>query len=234
VAPRVVRFATSSAIKAGNTATIDRVWTLAAADATPEWARSAMLGGVRHFLPKTPDGRAVIGSLPGEPKPLLALAEGKTASAPVAKQLVNLLKWPGKPGINTAPVRPLNADEQALFEKGKTQFATICAACHQANGQGLPGLAPSLIFSRWILGDPRVLARIVLSGKSQQNLFMPPWKGVLNDEAIAAALTYARRSWGHEADPVDLATVAEARKAMASRDEPWTDADLEELVKELK
>src|SRR5262249_15796373 len=135
----VLRYATSSAIKAGNVGTIDRVWTLAAAEATPEWARSAMLGGVRHFLPKTPDGRAVIGSLAAEPKRLLALAGGKTASAPVAKQLVNLLKWPGKPGVNTAPARPLTAAEQALFEKGKTQFATICAACHQANGQGLPG-----------------------------------------------------------------------------------------------
>jgi mono/diheme cytochrome c family protein len=234
-AAEVVRYATSSTLKGGDAANIDRVLTLVGADGTPEWARSAMLGGVRHFLPKTPDGRAMAGNLPAEPKPLIALAErANSPSAPAARQLVALLKWPGKPGAATVAARPMTAEEQALFEKGKTHFATICAACHQANGQGLPGLSPSLVFSRWVLGDSRVLARILLNGKTQGQLFMPPWKGMLNDEAIASVLTYVRRSWGHEADPVDLATVAEARKAMASRDEPWTDADLEELLKELK
>ena len=60
-------------------------------------------------------------------------------------------------------MRPLTAEEQSLFEKGKTQYATLCAACHQPTGQGLAGLAPSLVYSRWVLGDPRVLARIVLN-----------------------------------------------------------------------
>jgi mono/diheme cytochrome c family protein len=179
------------------------------------------------------DATVFVGSLPAEPKALVAFAAQKdNPDAAAAGDLLKLLKWPGKPGM-AAAARPLTAEEQALFDKGKAQFATLCVACHQPNGQGLAGLAPSLVYSRWVLGDPRVLARIVLCGKAQENLTMPPWKAALSDEAIAGVLTFVRRSWGQEADPVTVATVAEARAATAKRDTPWTDADLEELQQSL-
>jgi mono/diheme cytochrome c family protein len=143
------------------------------------------------------------------------------------------LKWPGKPGAEATDARPLTADEQKLFDAGKAQFATLCAACHQPNGQGLAGLAPSLVYSRWVLGDPRVLARIVLNGKVQENMTMPPWKAALNDEAIAGVLTFVRRSWGHDADPITPAIIAAARADVGTRETPWSDADLEELMQSL-
>ncbi len=177
--------------------------------------------------------RIFVGALPAEPKALVAFAAEKdNPDAAAANDLMKYLKWPGKPGM-AAAARPLTADEQALFDKGKAQFATLCAACHQPNGQGLAGLAPSLLYSRWVLGDSRVLARIVLCGKVQENLTMPPWKAALNDEAIAGVLTFIRRSWGQDADPVTVATVTEARAETAKRDEPWSDADLQELVQSL-
>jgi mono/diheme cytochrome c family protein len=193
-----------------------------------------MLSGIRHFLPKSPDGRPFPASIPAEPKALVALAaRTDLAASPIAKQLLVQLKWPGKPGATSVVAKSLTAEEQALFAKGKAQFAALCAACHQPNGQGLAGLAPSLVYSRWVLGDPRILARIVLNGKVQENMVMPPWKAALDDENIAAVITYVRRSWGHEADPVLPAVVAEARKATTSRDEPFSDADLEELAESL-
>jgi mono/diheme cytochrome c family protein len=229
-----LRFASSAALKSGNVAQIDRVLAVAANDATPAWARSAVLSGVRLFLPKAPDGRKVFpGSLPAEPKPLVALAAKESTAGATAKQLLAQLKWPGKSGGAEVAVRPLTADEQALFAKGKAQFATLCATCHQPNGQGLAGLAPSLLYSRWVLGDPRILSRIVLCGKVQENLTMPPWKAALDDDAIAGVLTFVRRSWGHDADPITPAIVADARKETAKRDEPWSDADLEDLVQSL-
>jgi glucose/arabinose dehydrogenase/mono/diheme cytochrome c family protein len=177
--------------------------------------------------------RIFVGALPAEPKALVAFAAEKdNPDATVANDLIKYLKWPGKPGM-AAAARPLTTDEQALFDKGRAQFATLCAACHQPNGQGLAGLAPSLLYSRWVLGDARVLARIVLCGKVQENLTMPPWKAALNDEAIAGVLTYIRRSWGQDADPVPIATVTEARAETAKREEPWSDADLQELVQSL-
>lgn len=231
-AGEVLRFATSAVLKSGDAAGIERVMGIIGSDLTPEWARIPMLAGIRHFLPKSPDGRSFPAALPAEPKPLVALAaRTDSAAAPIAKQLLAQLRWPGKPGAGTAAARPLTREEQASFDKGKAQYAALCAACHQPNGQGLAGLAPSLVYSRWVLGDPRLLARIVLNGKTRENLVMPPWKGALDDEAVAAVLTFLRRSWGHEEDPVAAAVVEDARRDTASRDEPFTDADLEELAR---
>jgi glucose/arabinose dehydrogenase/mono/diheme cytochrome c family protein len=225
--------ATAAVLKSNQPAKIDRVLALAADDKNSEVARTAVLSGVRLFLPKTPDGRTLAGSLAAEPAPLVALAKASTPLGQNAAELVALLRWPGKPGMATAAVTELTPEQKALFEKGRAQFAALCAACHQPNGQGLAGLAPSLINSRWVLGDPRVLARIVLCGKAQDNLQMPGWRAALDDEAIAGALTFIRRSWGHEASAVSPAVVAEARQATLKREEPWSDADLEELMQDL-
>ena len=229
----VIRFAISAALKRGDAPGINAALELAAKPSTPEWARTAMLAGVRHFLPRSPDGKSLTGRLPVEPKPLLALAERKDDSGAAAEQLLAQLRWPGKAGADTV-VRALTAPEQAQFEKGKAQFAALCAACHQPNGQGLAGLAPSLVYSKWVLGDERILARIVLNGKVQENLIMPPWKAALDDESIAALLTFVRRSWGNEADPVPPAAVAAVRSAVAGRDDPFTEADLQEVARTMR
>jgi mono/diheme cytochrome c family protein/glucose/arabinose dehydrogenase len=230
----VLRYAVSAILKSGDAARIERVMGIIGSDMTPEWARIPMLAGIRHFLPKSPDGKPFPANLPAEPKPLVALAAKKeSAAAPIARQLLTQLKWPGKAGAVESAIKPLTTEEEALFAKGKAQFATLCAACHQPNGQGLAGLAPSLVYSKWVLGDPRILARIVLNGKVTENLVMPPWKAALDDENIAAVLTFIRRSWGHEEAPVAVDVVAEARKATAKRDEPFSDADLQEVAEVL-
>ena len=130
------------------------------------------------------------------------------------------------------PVK-LSAEEQARFDKGNAQYAALCAACHQPEGQGLVGLAPPLVNSKWAVGDERIVARIVLNGKSNDTLVMPTLSATLDDEAIANVLTYVRNSWGHAAGAVAPAVVAQARAATATRLEPWTDADLAALAQEL-
>jgi mono/diheme cytochrome c family protein len=231
----VATYATSAVLKSAKASDIDQVLSLAAADSTPEWARSAVLSGVKYFLPKSAEGKSFPGNLPAEPKPLLALAEKTdTPDGKTAAQLLKQLRWPGKVGLAASEAKPLTPEQQALFDKGQKQFAVLCATCHQPNGQGLAGLAPSLLYSRWVLGDDRVLARIVLNGKAQENLTMPPWRAALDDEAIAGVLTFVRRSWGHDANPVTPAVVAEARAATAKREEPWSDADLEDLLQGLE
>jgi mono/diheme cytochrome c family protein/glucose/arabinose dehydrogenase len=230
----VLRFATSAILKSGKVDRIERVLAIIGAPMTPEWARIALLAGVRHFLPKGSDGAVFPGNLPAEPKPLVALAADAAApAAPIAKQLLVQLRWPGKPGAAATKVPPLNRRDQKRFEQGQAKFAETCAACHQVTGQGLAGLAPPLVRSAIALGDPRVLARVVLNGKVRENLVMPPWKAALDDENLAAVLTYVRRAWGHEADPVSPAVVAEARAATADRNEPFSEADLQALVQSL-
>jgi len=226
-------FATSAVLKRGDAPGMNIALELAAKPSTPEWARTAMLAGVRHSLPRSPDGKSLTGRIPAEPKPLLALAQRKDATGDTAQQLLAQLRWPGKAGADTV-VRALSLPEKAQFEKGQAQFNALCVACHQPNGQGLAGLAPSLVYSKWVLGDERLLARIVLNGKVQENLVMPPWKAALDDEKLAAILTYLRRSWGNEADPVPVASVSAVRGALGSREDPFTEADLQEIARTLR
>ncbi|MBC7367090.1 MAG: c-type cytochrome [Undibacterium sp.] len=225
--------ATSAVLKSGEAARIDQVLALAGDATTPAWARGAVLDGVQGFLPKSPDGQVLLGSLPAEPKALVTLAAQKdSAEAPRATKLLASLKWPGKPGMAESKAEPFTPAQQALFEKGRAQFAAVCAACHQPTGLGLAGLAPPLVNSKWALGDERVLARIVLNGKAQENLIMPPMRA-FDDETLAGVLTFVRRSWGHEAAAVAPKIIADARAAVAGRDEPWTEADLAELQQAL-
>ena len=45
---------------------------------------------------------------------------------------------------------------------------------------------------------------------------------LLDDEGIAAVLTWARRQWGHAGDPIDPQKVSELRRSTAGRILPWT------------
>ena len=43
-----------------------------------------------------------------------------------------------------------------------------------------------------------------------------------------AILTYVRRAWGNEADPVTPANVYEVRGSTMGRTEPWTDETIDD------
>ncbi|MBK8036689.1 MAG: c-type cytochrome [Verrucomicrobiaceae bacterium] len=157
----------------------------------------------------------------------------------LASSLANRLVWPGKPGAPAPPVIiPLTETQTALFEKGKTIYATLCAACHQPHGFGLDGLAPPLVDSEWVLGKPEVLARIVMHGLAgpvkvsgrTYNLAMPPLPQ-LTDEDIAGVLTYIRREWEHTAGAVETANVTKIREQEKGRLMMWTETELKNLGK---
>lgn len=112
---------------------------------------------------------------------------------------------------------------------GAVLFASLCAACHQANGQGLPGVFPPLAGSEWVNGRDSTVAAIVLHGitgslsvkGSTFNGAMPAFGGQLSDEQIAAVLSFLRGQWGNHATPVTPETVAQARDAHKSRTAPF-------------
>ncbi len=225
--------ATGAVLKANDPARLARVIALVENPNAPKWVHATVLDGIEKSLPRTSDGRALAANLTAEPKALVELSAKTGPEAERAKKLLASFRWPGKPGMIAAPVVKFTPAEQAQYDKGKVQFAAICAACHQPEGQGLVGLAPPLVNSRWVNDDDRVLARIVLNGKAQENMVMPTLKAALDDESISNILTYVRNSWGHAAGAVAVKTVAEARAATAKREEPWSDEDLAGLVQEL-
>ena len=48
--------------------------------------------------------------------------------------------------------------------RGRTQYASYCAACHHIEGSGVAGEAPPLTGSFWVTGPQERLIRIVLHG----------------------------------------------------------------------
>lgn len=124
---------------------------------------------------------------------------------------------------------------------GKALFAANCAACHQATGQGVPGVFPPLAGSEWAQADGRVIANILLHGITGPlevegktfNGQMPSFAH-LSDADLAGIATYVRSDWGNKAAPVDTATVTEQRKAGAARTTPFNGtAGLKELEQAL-
>lgn len=101
---------------------------------------------------------------------------------------------------------------------GAALYATHCAACHQATGQGLAGVFPPLAKSEWVLGADKVLVNIVLHGITGDIEVlgatykgMMPAFGQLNDTELAATLTHIRSQWSNQAAPVTAAQVASER-----------------------
>lgn len=228
-----VTLAASAVLKSGDTSRITRLLDLLEpASAVAAWVRPAVLDGIERYLPKTPDGLPLAATIAVEPEALLRLAARQdTPGASQAARLAGLLKWPGKPGLegeSAALAARLTPDQKVLFEKGRTVYATLCAACHQAGGEGQAGLAPQLLHSKYILGNEAALARIVLNGKENEGLVMPPLRA-LDDDSLAAALTFVRQSWGHNAPPVAPAAIAKARAEVGEREEPWTEEELQAI-----
>jgi len=111
---------------------------------------------------------------------------------------------------------------------GDQLFSSLCAACHQATGQGLPGVFPPLADSEWVKAPEATPAKILLVGLSGSvtvkgqtyNGQMPPFKQ-LSDEEMAGLLTYLRSSWGNNAPAVTPASIASVRASLKDRAEPW-------------
>jgi mono/diheme cytochrome c family protein len=117
------------------------------------------------------------------------------------------------------------------------KYTEVCQACHQPNGAGLPGAFPPLAGSEWVNGAAIVPIAIVLKGVqgeitvkgTKYNSAMMAWESVLNDDDLAATLTYVRSQWGNRSTPVTAAQVRAARARFASRTTPWTAAELKAL-----
>jgi mono/diheme cytochrome c family protein len=125
---------------------------------------------------------------------------------------------------------PAQRVAQQLFETGKTAFALSCAPCHRETGEGVPGLAPSLITSPWLHAREDVLVRILLHGKENRNrgTLMPPWSH-LEDQQLASILTFVRREFANQPVVVEPSAVGQTRAATSDRRKPWTDPELQAL-----
>ncbi|MBZ0071560.1 MAG: cytochrome c oxidase subunit II [Gammaproteobacteria bacterium] len=104
--------------------------------------------------------------------------------------------------------REFSKDE--LMARGEKVFTANCAACHQANGEGVPGAFPALKGGVIATGPVPGHLDIVLHGKS--GTAMAAFGSQLNDADLAAVITYERNAWGNDTgDVVQPADVKAAR-----------------------
>ena len=117
---------------------------------------------------------------------------------------------------------------QRIVQLGEQSYRSRCSYCHLASGQGMK---KSLVSSKWVQGTDGGLIRILLQGKQGETEVMPGFGAEMDDMQIASLLTYIRRQWGNQTQPVESATVRELRSATADRKKPWTEDELLTFVK---
>lgn len=141
-------------------------------------------------------------------------------------------------GIAAAAASQTAAAVSDPVAAGKTVFESNCASCHQAAGQGVPGVFPPLVGSEWVTGAPETVVRILLHGLqgpvevagATYNGAMPAWADVLGDAEIAAVGTYIRQLEGNDAPPVPPEMVTSIREATAAHTAPWTADELRQAA----
>ena len=117
---------------------------------------------------------------------------------------------------------------------GAEIYLAQCATCHQGQGGGVPGTFPPLTDSDWVSGDKGRLIATVLHGlqgpiEINGELYdeLMPGYAFLDDEDIAALLTFVRSSFGNNAEPVHKSEVLLVRNR-EDRDSPWDATQLME------
>ncbi len=100
----------------------------------------------------------------------------------------------------------------------------FCATCHQKDGSGLEASGfPPLAGARWVTQNEDRLIKIALNGlhgpievlgkEYPGQVPMTPYGAILNDEEIAAVLTYIRNAFGNTSSVITPEKVKEVRAA---------------------
>lgn len=129
------------------------------------------------------------------------------------------------------PTRKLDKDQMKIYAMGKEIYnrEAHCGTCHQPNGLGMPNVYPTLAKSEWLADDERLI-KIVLKGlwgpievagqKFDPTKGVPPmtgFAGLLNDNEVAAVISYVRQSFGNDGEFIDPALVKKVREATKDR-----------------
>jgi mono/diheme cytochrome c family protein len=131
----------------------------------------------------------------------------------------------------------MTTEQERVFQHGSEIYGGLCATCHGGDGLGTPKpelatiMAPPLAGSSRVLGHRDYVINAVLhgvtgpvDGRTYTDVMIP--MGANNDEWIAAAASYVRRSFGNNAGFVTPADVARVRAATSTRRAPWTVSEL--------
>jgi mono/diheme cytochrome c family protein len=173
-------------------------------------SREAGVAGweTRHVVELLKDGTAPGGSVMGPMADVVYRSTQHLSEADLAAMAIYLQKLPDTtpPAPPAAPVRR----DAGTMERGARIYDQRCAYCHGDAGQGAPGAYPPLAGNRAVnMATATNLIQVVRHGGflpstagNPRPYGMPPFGHVLDDNDVAAVLTYVRGSWGNDAPPV--------------------------------
>ncbi|MES2703994.1 MAG: cytochrome c [Bacteroidota bacterium] len=142
----------------------------------------------------------------------------KKAIVPVISALLLLTVYSCGSSKQTEAPPPFTADDNAASTavNGESIYKRTCVTCHQGNGEGIPVVYPPLAKSDFLLNKEQTIAQVIhgqsgeitVNGKKYNNT-MPPQP--LNDEEVAAVLTYVYGNFGNGGGTITPAEVKAVR-----------------------
>ncbi len=137
-------------------------------------------------------------------KESMPIANSPESLAITDEERLTIRNWVAGGGVRGVPPPPEGIKTKAeRIELGRRLFTSICAACHQPTGQGLPNVFPPLAGSDFLNADKKRAIKIVINGRQGEvvvngmkyNNSMPSFP--LSDQDIANAMTFVYNSFGN-------------------------------------
>jgi len=127
------------------------------------------------------------------PAPTPAPVAAPAPAAPAAPA-ADAAAAPAEGGEATADAAAASGDP--LLADGEKVYKQYCIACHQADGKGMNGtLAADYTSGRLNEKTDEELLTSIREGFTGKIGSMPPWKGVLTDDQMKAALHYVKTTY---------------------------------------
>jgi len=125
-----------------------------------------------------------------------------------------------------------------LIAEGQRIYTRVCQACHQANGEGISGVFPTLAGAEWVVDKPDYTVLSILNGlrgelireRATYDGVMPQFGSQLDDQDIAAVVSYIRTSFGNDAGEIQPERVTQIRELTADKSGAYTAETIEEWI----
>ena len=100
------------------------------------------------------------------------------------------------------------------IDRGQSVYEQNCLACHMYDRRGVPGMAPSLVRSPWVIGSDEVLVAYLLTGGFGPDVLMVRFDYLRNQELIDLT-DYLRSLESLPMTTLDEASIEEIRIRMS-------------------
>lgn len=125
------------------------------------------------------------------------------------------------PSSGSQPASPAAGESAApaFLARGQAVYEEHCVACHGRSGEGAPSAYPPLAGNRALgMASAANVVKVVIDGgfapattSNPRPYGMPPYGQLLNDNDIAAVVSYVRQTWGNGAAAVSPLEVQRLR-----------------------